>query len=483
MANDKKYVSIINNGSQDLYVKDSEARKLISQLSPSSNTVTRSNNTALGSGEIIVGDGTTTVKTSSKTLTTTAPTSSSDDSTVPTSAAVWSAVENGIATNDAMVYKSTIAGGNTGSYGALTPTANKGWTYKVTTAGKINGISVEVGDILICNTDNTSAATSIDYDTIVSNWDFIQTNIDGAVIGPSSSTDAHVATFNGTGGKTIKDSGFTIGKSVPSDAVFTDNNTTYKFTIGSTTKGDVNGTDLGTLKSETATSGGNTLSLCTTGEKYNWDGKQASVAKLGSTTKPVYTSVAGTFAECSTYAGGTAVTLNGSSKAASTATFYAPTTAGTSGYYLKSSGSGAPTWTSFPTIPSITLNGSSSTSPSFYAPTSAGTSGYYLKSNGSGAPTWASFPTIPSKISDVATISAVAITADTSSSCSITGSGNAGKSETIIYTNSSGSDKTVTVPTTYQTPDGAAIELNCPNGGYCEVNYLNVGGTIYARGL
>lgn len=42
------------------------------------------------------------------------------------------------------------------------------------------------------------------------------------------------------------------------------------------------------------------------------------------------------------------------------------------------------------TIPSITLNGSSSTSPSFYAPTSAGTSGYVLKSNGSGAPTWTS---------------------------------------------------------------------------------------------
>ena len=39
--------------------------------------------------------------------------------------------------------------------------------------------------------------------------------------------------------------------------------------------------------------------------------------------------------------------------------------------------------------PSITLNGSTSSSPSFYAPTSAGTSGYVLKSNGSGAPTWA----------------------------------------------------------------------------------------------
>lgn len=194
-----------------------------------------------------------------------------------------------------------------------------------------------------------------------------------------------------------------------------------------------------TYSSQSASSGGTTVSLVTTGEKYTWNNKQASVSKLGSTTKPVYTSAAGTFAECSTYAGGTAVTLNGSSKAGSTA--------------------------------------------SFYAPTSAGTSGYYLKSNGSGAPEWAAFPTIPSKMSDVATISVVAVTSDTSSSCSITGSGNAGKSETIIYTNSSGSDKTVTVPTTYQTPDGAAIELTCPNGGYCEVNYLNIGGTIYARGL
>ena len=85
---------------------------------------------------------------------------------------------------------------------------------------------------------------------------------------------------------------------------------------------------------------------------------------------------------------GVTVTLNGSET--TTPSFYAPTTAGTSGYYLKSNGSGAPSWTSFPTIPSITLNGSSTTSPSFYAPTSVGTSGYVLKSNGSGAPTWTS---------------------------------------------------------------------------------------------
>lgn len=50
------------------------------------------------------------------------------------------------------------------------------------------------------------------------------------------------------------------------------------------------------------------------------------------------------------------------------------------------------------TIPSITLNGSSTTSPSFYAPTTAGTSGYVLKSNGSGAPTWTSAELTDTKV-------------------------------------------------------------------------------------
>lgn len=52
-------------------------------------------------------------------------------------------------------------------------------------------------------------------------------------------------------------------------------------------------------------------------------------------------------------------------------------------------GKGYITLNDVPTIPSITLNGNTTTLPSFYAPTSAGTSGYYLKSTGSGAPEWA----------------------------------------------------------------------------------------------
>jgi len=92
---------------------------------------------------------------------------------------------------------------------------------------------------------------------------------------------------------------------------------------------------------------------------------------------------------------------------------------------------------------------------------------------------------IGKSLADVqSSMSVVAISVNTSSVCSITGAGNSGKSETIIYTNSGSSDLTVTVPTTnIQTPDGQAIELTCPAEGYCEVSYLNIGGTIYARGL
>ena len=80
-------------------------------------------------------------------------------------------------------------------------------------------------------------------------------------------------------------------------------------------------------------------------------------------------------------------------------------------------------------------------------------------------------------------ISLVNITTNTSSSCSITGNDNSGKQQLIIYTNGTGSDYLVTVPTTYSTPNGQTIELVCKTGGYCEVSYININGTIYARGL
>ena len=76
-----------------------------------------------------------------------------------------------------------------------------------------------------------------------------------------------------------------------------------------------------------------------------------TTSDLGSDKKPIYLAK-GAATECLTYAGGTAVTLNGSDKSASTASFYAPAEAGTENQYLRSTGA-APAWTDFKTL---TLN-------------------------------------------------------------------------------------------------------------------------------
>ena len=157
-----------------------------------------------------------------------APTAAAGTNTtqIATTEFVNTAVTNGLATADALVYKGTISGSTeSAAYGGLTVAANKGDVYKVSVAGKVDGVAVEVGDMIICNTDSTAAATSSNYSTIAANWDFIQGNTEGVVIGPASAVDTRVAVFDGTTGKLIKDSGYTIAKSVPSNAVFTDTNT------------------------------------------------------------------------------------------------------------------------------------------------------------------------------------------------------------------------------------------------------------------
>lgn len=94
-----------------------------------------------------------------------------------------------------------------------------GWQYSVGEAGTYAGVKCEVGDFIICIRDYASGSASN------ADWSFLQANLTGAVTGPESSVAAHVAIFDGTAGNKIKDSGFTIAKSVPADAKFTD--TTY----------------------------------------------------------------------------------------------------------------------------------------------------------------------------------------------------------------------------------------------------------------
>ena len=152
----------------------------------------------------------------------TAPTAA--DGTNTTQIATTQFVQNAFKANDAMVFKGTI--GSSGATVTTLPTTHyQGWTYKVITAGSYVGTTCEIGDMIICVTDGTSANNA--------HWTVVQSNIDGAVIGPVSATDGRIAVFNGTSGKVIKDSGYTIAKSVPSDAKFTDT----KYNASTTTVG------------------------------------------------------------------------------------------------------------------------------------------------------------------------------------------------------------------------------------------------------
>lgn len=176
----------------------------------------------------LTANGATTLKGTS-----TAPTpANSDNSTkIATTAFVNSVVNSKIAAADAMIFKGTI-----GSSGAtvteLPATHSTGWTYKVITAGTYAGMKCEIGDMIVCLTDGTAANNS--------HWTVIQTNIDGAVTGPASATANHIATFSDAAGKVIKDSGFTIGKSVPSNAVFTDTHFTTHLKVGAASNATAN---------------------------------------------------------------------------------------------------------------------------------------------------------------------------------------------------------------------------------------------------
>lgn len=146
------------------------------------------------------------------------PSAATNNTQIATTAFVQTLVSSKVAAAEAMRYKGTI--GTSGTVTSLPATHTVGDTYKVITASTYAGKKCEVGDMLICNTSGTVATDS--------HWDVVQANIDGAVTltGNQSSVTANtVPVFEGATGKVIKSSGYTIGKSVPSDAKFTD--TTY----------------------------------------------------------------------------------------------------------------------------------------------------------------------------------------------------------------------------------------------------------------
>jgi hypothetical protein len=125
---------------------------------------------------------------------------------VPSQAAVKAYADALIGAADAMTFKGVIDASTNPNY----PAANAGDTYRVSVAGKIGGAAgpnVEVGDVIMALVDGIVTGT---HAAVGASWNIQQANIDGAVVGPVSSVAGQLASFSGTTGKVIQDSGFAV---------------------------------------------------------------------------------------------------------------------------------------------------------------------------------------------------------------------------------------------------------------------------------
>lgn len=285
-------ISVIKVGTTDYTIKDAAGRALIAEKAP--------------------------IASPSFSGTPLAPTPdiNTDNTQIANTAWVNDRIDASMAAAQAMVYKGTIGTGSGNTWIAPARTGGGyylpdtsdiadlkiGYTYIINTAGEYHEhdegsssykYTCEIGDMVIKVNNN-------DHNY----WTVVQKNIDGAVTGPSSSVDGRIAVFNGTTGKVIKDSGYTIAKSVPSTAVFTDTHVTavgnHYTPTGTTTKsasgatgtsgttvqvvtgitmdaaGHVTAITSGaatdtTYENKAAAAGGTAVSLVTTGDKYDWD--------------------------------------------------------------------------------------------------------------------------------------------------------------------------------------------------------------------
>lgn len=128
------------------------------------------------------------------------------DTKIATQKAVKAYADGLLDANNAYVYKGVIDASTSPNY----PAASAGHTYKISVAGKIGGASgtvVEVGDTITCLVDATAAGTQA---TVGANWIVLQTNIDGAVVGPAVTVASRLASFSGTTGKVLADSGVAV---------------------------------------------------------------------------------------------------------------------------------------------------------------------------------------------------------------------------------------------------------------------------------
>ena len=144
----------------------------------------------------------------------TTPTASKGDnsSQIANTAFVFEAIQDVLEESKVLTFEGTI--GTDGTVQELPDEHAQGDVYIISNSGLYAGYNCNIGDLIICIKDGLSKNDK--------DWYVIRTDLSNYIIGPLSSSDNHVAIFDGNSGKIIKDSGYTIEKSVPPDAVFTD---------------------------------------------------------------------------------------------------------------------------------------------------------------------------------------------------------------------------------------------------------------------
>ena len=143
----------------------------------------------LSSDKIILGSGTVNIKASTYGISTTSPSSLSDDTEVPTSKAVYSAINTALAS--VLTYKGTIGTG--GTITSLPAKHEVGDVYVVCSDGTYAGQTCEVGDYIICNTAGSNRNNS--------HWNIVngENQVDNKSASLSSAGNSAVlATVDGT---------------------------------------------------------------------------------------------------------------------------------------------------------------------------------------------------------------------------------------------------------------------------------------------
>ena len=192
---------------------------------------------------------------------------------------------------DALRYMGTIAAG------ATLPAADKGDVYKVTSKGTIAGAKVEIGDMLICNTDKTAANTA-------ANWDIIQGNVDADAL-----LD-HYHTANVSLTKTDKTLSHEVTPTKKDiTAAFSGGSATVTGNHGHTASGSVTLTPAGSL-SETSITPEGTVKLTTPTTKGTNDAEITPAGTVGAADKKYVTTVATADHEAHTHTVNGGVTIS-----------------------------------------------------------------------------------------------------------------------------------------------------------------------------